>query len=119
MLRNRVEIMHGVNLDQLGRRDPGHYGTLTLAELPPPEFRRAAPLRAAGRSLVLTPASPADPLPELAAALLAKRYQTPSVWSAVVNGIPRVMVCDGLPDDATVEGLFHLNAPVWSEARPI
>jgi 3-dehydroquinate dehydratase II len=31
--RNRVEIMHGVNLDQLGRRDPGHYGTLTLTEL--------------------------------------------------------------------------------------
>ena len=31
--RKRVEIMHGVNLDQLGRRDPGHYGTLTLAEL--------------------------------------------------------------------------------------
>ncbi len=25
--------MHGVNLDQLGRRDPGHYGTLTLTEL--------------------------------------------------------------------------------------
>jgi 3-dehydroquinate dehydratase-2 len=25
--------MHGVNLDQLGRRDPGHYGTLTLDEL--------------------------------------------------------------------------------------
>ncbi len=33
MLRNRVEIMHGVNLDQLGRRDPGHYGRLTLPEL--------------------------------------------------------------------------------------
>jgi 3-dehydroquinate dehydratase-2 len=33
MLRNRIEIMHGVNLDQLGRRDPGHYGTLTLPEL--------------------------------------------------------------------------------------
>jgi 3-dehydroquinate dehydratase-2 len=31
--RNRVEIMHGVNLDQLGRRDAGHYGTLTLTEL--------------------------------------------------------------------------------------
>jgi 3-dehydroquinate dehydratase II len=29
----RVEVMHGVNLDQLGRRDPLHYGTLTLAEL--------------------------------------------------------------------------------------
>jgi 3-dehydroquinate dehydratase II len=25
--------MHGVNLDQLGRRDPAHYGTLTLDEL--------------------------------------------------------------------------------------
>jgi 3-dehydroquinate dehydratase-2 len=25
--------MHGVNLDQLGRRDPSHYGALTLAEL--------------------------------------------------------------------------------------
>lgn len=32
-VRNRVEVMHGVNLDQLGRRDPGQYGTLTLTEL--------------------------------------------------------------------------------------
>jgi len=31
--RYRVEIMHGVNLDQLGRRDPRLYGTLTLGEL--------------------------------------------------------------------------------------
>lgn len=29
----RVEVMHGVNLDQLGRRDPVLYGTLTLPEL--------------------------------------------------------------------------------------
>jgi 3-dehydroquinate dehydratase-2 len=29
----RIEVMHGVNLDQLGRRDAAHYGTLTLAEL--------------------------------------------------------------------------------------
>jgi 3-dehydroquinate dehydratase-2 len=29
----RIEVMHGVNLDQLGRRDPAVYGTLTLAEL--------------------------------------------------------------------------------------
>jgi 3-dehydroquinate dehydratase II len=32
-LRNRVEVMHGVNLDQLGRRDPAHYGGLSLTEL--------------------------------------------------------------------------------------
>lgn len=29
----RIEVMHGVNLDMLGRRDPEHYGTLTLDEL--------------------------------------------------------------------------------------
>jgi 3-dehydroquinate dehydratase II len=32
-VRYRVAVMHGVNLDMLGRRDPAHYGTLTLAEL--------------------------------------------------------------------------------------
>jgi 3-dehydroquinate dehydratase II len=32
-VRNRVEIMHGVNLDQLGRRDPSHYGGVTFDEL--------------------------------------------------------------------------------------
>jgi 3-dehydroquinate dehydratase-2 len=32
-MRNRVEIMHGVNLDQLGRRDPHHYGPITLDAL--------------------------------------------------------------------------------------
>jgi 3-dehydroquinate dehydratase II len=32
-VRNRIEVMHGVNLDQLGRRDPVQYGTITLDEL--------------------------------------------------------------------------------------
>jgi len=32
-VRYRIEVMHGVNLDQLGRRDPRLYGTLTLPEL--------------------------------------------------------------------------------------
>lgn len=30
---NRVEVLHGVNLDMLGRRPAEHYGTLTLREL--------------------------------------------------------------------------------------
>jgi len=30
---NRVAVMHGVNLDQLGRRPAGHYGALTLMQL--------------------------------------------------------------------------------------
>jgi 3-dehydroquinate dehydratase II len=32
-VRNRIEVLHGVNLDMLGKRDPEHYGTLTLIEL--------------------------------------------------------------------------------------
>jgi 3-dehydroquinate dehydratase-2 len=31
--RNRVEVLHGVNLSMLGKRDASHYGTLTLVEL--------------------------------------------------------------------------------------
>jgi 3-dehydroquinate dehydratase-2 len=31
--RRRVEVLHGVNLDQLGRRDPAHYGGIDLAQL--------------------------------------------------------------------------------------
>ena len=31
--RNRIEVMHGVNLDQLGRRDPALYGDLTFDQL--------------------------------------------------------------------------------------
>jgi 3-dehydroquinate dehydratase-2 len=32
-IRNRIEVMHGVNLDQLHRRDPAHYGEMSLSEL--------------------------------------------------------------------------------------
>jgi 3-dehydroquinate dehydratase-2 len=36
-----VAVLHGVNLDQLGNRDPGQYGALTLAELEARIERRA------------------------------------------------------------------------------
>ena len=32
-VRNRIEVMHGVNLDQLGRRNPAHYGGLNFDRL--------------------------------------------------------------------------------------
>jgi 3-dehydroquinate dehydratase II len=32
-VRNRIEVMHGVNLDQLGRRDSRHYGNITFDQL--------------------------------------------------------------------------------------
>ncbi len=33
MNRNRIQVMHGVNLDQIGRRDPAHYGDMTFRQL--------------------------------------------------------------------------------------
>lgn len=33
MRGNRVAVLHGVNLDQLGRRPAAHYGALTLMQL--------------------------------------------------------------------------------------
>jgi 3-dehydroquinate dehydratase-2 len=44
-MSHRIEVMHGVNLDQLGRRDALLYGTLTLPEL---ERRIADDARALG-----------------------------------------------------------------------
>ena len=41
--------MHGVNLDQLGRRDPAHYGTLTLDRARAADRRRGARARAETR----------------------------------------------------------------------
>ena len=47
--RHRIEVMHGVNLDQLGRRDPLIYGTLTLPELERQVERQARELDMATR----------------------------------------------------------------------
>jgi 3-dehydroquinate dehydratase-2 len=33
LAHNRIAVMHGVNLDQLGRRDAAHYGGLTYDNL--------------------------------------------------------------------------------------
>ena len=32
-MRNRIEVMHGVNFDVLGRREAAHYGGLTLPDV--------------------------------------------------------------------------------------
>jgi len=42
--RKRIQVLHGVNLDQLGRRDPDVYGTFSLAELETQISRWAAEL---------------------------------------------------------------------------
>ena len=33
VIKNRIAVLHGVNLDQLGVRDPAIYGSQTLTEL--------------------------------------------------------------------------------------
>jgi 3-dehydroquinate dehydratase-2 len=48
-IRNRIEVMHGVNLDQLGRRDPSHYGGISLEELEMRIGRVAAELKLEAR----------------------------------------------------------------------
>jgi type VI secretion system protein ImpM len=89
-----------------------------LAAVPPPRLRTVAPLRSAGDTLILTQASGAM-LADLAAALVAARIARPSLWSAVVDDMPRLMICDGLPEGHDMQGLFNLNASVWSGAKPI
>jgi 3-dehydroquinate dehydratase II len=44
-LKNRVEVLHGVNFDVLGRREAAHYGGLTLPELEVRVMRFARDLR--------------------------------------------------------------------------
>jgi len=47
-VRNRIAVLHGVNLDQLGRRPAQHYGDLSLTRL---EFR----IEQYARELALSP----------------------------------------------------------------
>jgi len=51
----------------------------------------------------------------VAATCLAGKYPNPSVWSAVMEDDTRLMVCDGLPEGANMQGLFDLDADVWKE----
>ena len=55
----RLWLLHGVNLDMLGQRDPAHYGSLTLDELEHAVTARGlvAGLRGAAASTPITRAS--------------------------------------------------------------
>ncbi|WP_319544419.1 type VI secretion system-associated protein TagF [Ruegeria conchae] len=79
-----------------------------------------APVRAQGNTLVLTRGEVSDGLlPDLASGLVSDRFRMPTIWSTEIGGVPRMMVCEGLPDGANMQGLFNLHAAVWTEARPI
>ena len=75
-IRTRVEVMHGVNLDQLGRRDPRHSGVMGLPEPdvrlsaapgePGPPLSCCAPARAAESGETVQPPAPRAHGPRLA-----------------------------------------------------
>lgn len=56
-----------------------------------------------------------DLLAKTTAALLAGSFQSPTIWSALMDGDDRLMICDGLPDGANMQGLFDLDADLWRE----
>ena len=106
-MRSSTNLTHSLYL--LGNRIP-------VAALPALPLRGAAPLRAHSGAMVLTGAGEGGFLPDLASGLLAGKYSAPTMWSAVVNDVTRVMICDGLPNDTKASALFDLDAPLWTEA---
>lgn len=89
-----------------------------LAPLGARAGRAEAALSARPGTLVAVGAGAQGLLTDLAAGLAGARFARPSVWSADVTGGLRLMVCEGLPDADQAEGLFDLDAPVWSGRAP-
>lgn len=93
--------------------------TTLLDEISTEPPHAVAPLRRKGRTYVITQAHEDGIAPELAAGLLgAGDLSAPSLWSTLIDGSRRAMICDGLPGAAEARALFDLNAPLWGEARP-
>lgn len=90
----------------------------TLVGIQMPATQPFAPVRRAGNALVLTQANIQGTAPEFAAGLIGNGMAKPCLWTTLVDGTRRAMVCDGLPDAHQARALFDLNAPLWVEARP-
>lgn len=87
-----------------------------LTSVTRPDGAGASRCRIASGSLVAcTHATPQDLLATSTAALLARSFQSPTIWSTLMEGDNRLMVCDGLPDGANMQGLFDLDAELWRE----
>ena len=91
-----------------------------LAAIAAPDLRNASPLRAVGQTLVMTGTGEGGTLERhLAAALLARQAPQSSLWTAQLEGGPRLLVSQDLPQGEIARGLFDLSAPIWREAQPI
>jgi type VI secretion system protein ImpM len=87
-----------------------------LLDIVVPEDSHAACCRVAPPMVVACKTSePQGMLKSVAAELLARSFQAPTVWTTLMEGDSRLMVCDGLPDGSNMQGLFDLDADLWRE----
>jgi type VI secretion system protein ImpM len=68
-----------------------------------------------GSVVACAPTNSHDLFATTTAALLARSFQAPTIWSTLMEGDNRLMVCDGLPDGSNMQGLFDLDADLWRE----
>ncbi|SFU08044.1 type VI secretion system-associated protein TagF [Sedimentitalea nanhaiensis] len=112
------EQLEDLALDTLEDGMTRDHLTDRLTAICPPHSRNCAHLATVGSGLVMSGAT-GGLLPPLAAGLLADRCRQPSIWSAVVEGTHRLLVCDGLPESANMQALFDLDAPIWHKDQPL
>lgn len=94
--------------------------TELLARVPVPDMRAVAPLRGQDDCIVLTGVGEVAHLSlTVASGLLEREGRDLGLWSAVLDGKPRMLACKGLPSGAQAMGLFDLGASIWREARPL
>jgi type VI secretion system protein ImpM len=78
-----------------------------------PPMPAALRLEQAQGGLVVQGVAQSDLAGALAAELAGTRFRKPSVWSAELDGMMRMMVCEGLPAGGQMTGLFDMAAKVW------
>lgn len=89
----------------------------SLEGLPTPSLHLGASVQSSGQSLTLSGYREGGSfLPDLATSFLDDRYQNPSIFSTEIDGVPRLMICEGLPTGAHRHGLFDLTSHIWKEA---
>lgn len=90
-----------------------------LSEIAVPSSQQNANIQKTGNCIILIQENGQNGcLPDLASGLMSDSFRNPSIWSTVVQGGSRLMVCEGLPSGPKMQGLFNLHAEIWAEAPP-
>ncbi len=91
-----------------------------LSRIPPLALPDVPPVRGSGGNIVVTGIAAGDSLARiLAGQLMAKTMPEAAIWSAVLDGVPRMLACPGLPRGPMAMALFDMHAPIWREAPPL